>query len=182
MKLSPGKARLSGGGRLFFAHFKPKATLIFLSPLALLFSAFGLQEKATFIVAVPAQVAWTDTGLEVQAGEVLVIRASGTISLQVGNPDGFCGPDGLDLKTPQQPLPEERLGSLIGKVALLLRTEIDPETKEVIRYEEVRLFLVGKESEISMPISGRLYLGPNENVVEDNSGEFLVAITRVTKK
>lgn len=146
-----------------------------LLPLLLLRSS---QEKPRLVIAVPANVSWTDTGLEVEEGEELSFHASGTISLQVGNPDGFCGPDGLDLQTPQQPLPAEKLGILIGKVSRLLSTEVDPKTKEVIRHEETRVFAIGKERRVLMPLTGRLYLGVNENVVEDNSGEFLVVIQK----
>jgi hypothetical protein len=32
-----------------------------------------------------------------------------------------------------------------------------------------------------MPAKGRLYLGINENVVGDNSGEFKVTVTAATK-
>lgn len=155
-----------------------KRVLILLS-LGLIFLDFF--PPARLVVAVPAQVAWTDTGLEVEEGEEIIFEASGTISLQAGNPEGFCDPEGLDFKTAQQPLPEEKLGMLIGKVARLLSVEIDPQTKEIKRHEEVRLFPIGQRREIQMPISGRLYLGINENVVEDNSGEFLVVIHRLRK-
>ncbi|MCX7974184.1 MAG: hypothetical protein N3B16_06730 [Candidatus Aminicenantes bacterium] len=148
--------------------------------LSFIFLTFFIQETRV-VVAVPAQVAWTDTGLEVEEGEALIFEASGTISLQAGNPEGFCDPEGLDLKTAQQPLIEEKLGMLIGKVARLLSTEIDPETKEIKRLEEERLFPIGRTREIEMPLSGRLYLGINENVVEDNSGEFLVVIRKFRK-
>lgn len=145
--------------------------------LSLIFLSFFPQEK--LVVAVPAQIAWTDTGLEVEEGEKIIFEAKGTISLQAGNPEGFCEPEGLDFKTTQQPLPEEKLGMLIGKVARLLSVELDPQTKEIKRQEEVRLFPIGKSREVTMPLSGRLYLGINENVVEDNSGEFLVIIYRL---
>jgi len=142
----------------------------------LIFGAF-IQELR-LVVAVPAQVAWTDTGLEVEEGDEFVFEASGKISLQTGNPEAFCGPEGLDLKTFQKPLVEERLGMLLGKVARLISTEIDPQTREVKKIEEVRLFPIGRSNQIKMPISGRLYLGINENIIEDNSGEFLVVIRK----
>ncbi len=145
----------------------------------LLFSmSTSAQQKPLLVIAVPAQMAWTDTGIEVQEGEKFQFHASGTISLQVGNPEGFCGPEGLDLQTQQQPLPEERLGLLVGKVVRLIKTEVDPETKEIIRQEEINLFPIGQEKVVTMPSTGRLYLGINENVVEDNSGEFLVVIRK----
>ncbi len=138
-------------------------------------------QELRLVLAVPAQVAWTDTGLEVEEGEEFIFEARGTISLQTGNPEGLCGPEGLDLKTMQQPMAEERLGMLLGKVARLISVEIDPQTKEDKRIEEVRLFAIGRERQVKMPFKGRLYLGINENVVEDNSGEFLVVIRKLSK-
>jgi len=151
---------------------------IFLIILGWLICGAFIQELR-LVIAVPAQIAWTDTGIEVEEGEEFVFEASGKISLQAGNPEGFCGPEGLDLKTFQQPLVEERLGMLLGKVARLISIEIDPQTKEYRKIEEVRLFPIGRSGQIRMPISGRLYLGINENVVEDNSGEFLVVIKKL---
>jgi hypothetical protein len=145
--------------------------------ICLIFSAFV--QELRLVVAVPAQIAWTDTGLEVEEGDEVAFEASGKISLQAGNPEGFCGPEGLDLKTSQQPLVEEKLGMLLGKVVKLISMEIDPQTKEVKRIEEIRLFPIGRAGNVKMPISGRLYLGINENVVEDNSGEFLVVIKKL---
>lgn len=146
----------------------------------LLFSIIQAQELK-LVVAVPAQVAWTDTGLEVEEGEEFIFEASGTISLQAGNPEGFCGPEGMELRTIQQPMAEEKLGMLLGKVAQLISVEIDPQTKEAKRIEEVRLFAIGRQRQVIMPMKGRLYLGINENVVEDNSGEFLVVIRKLNR-
>ncbi|MGQ9578664.1 MAG: hypothetical protein ACUVWQ_08575, partial [Candidatus Aminicenantales bacterium] len=165
-------------GKLVFRKAAPSKVILFALFLFFRSPSLNLQEKPRLVIAVPAQVSWTDTGLEVEEGEELIFRASGTISLQVGNPDGFCDPDGLNFQTAQQPLPAERLGILIGRVTRLLSTEVDPKTKEEIRHEETKVFPIGKERRVLMPLTGRLYLGVNENVVEDNSGEFLVVIQR----
>lgn len=137
-------------------------------------------QELKLVMAVPAQVAWTDTGLEVEEGEEFIFEASGTISLQAGNPEGFCGPEGVELKTIQQPMAEEKLGMLLGKVVQLISIEIDPQIKEAKRLEEIRLFALGRQRRVKMPMKGRLYLGINENVVEDNSGEFLVVVRKLS--
>lgn len=165
-------------GKVLFRKVTPSKVILYALFLFFRSPSLHLQEKPRLVIAVPVQVSWTDTGLEVEEGEELIFRASGTISLQVGNPDGFCDPDGLNFQTAQQPLPAERLGILIGKVTRLLSTEVDLKTKEVIRHEETKVFPIGKERRVLMPLAGRLYLGVNENVVEDNSGEFLVVIQR----
>jgi len=130
---------------------------------------------------VPGVSNWTDTGLDVVEGEEYVVRATGGISLQRGNPTAFCGPDGLDLRTAQQPLPDRNIGALVGRVVLLISVTKDPETKKEIRNERIELFYIGSESRILIPIKGRFFLGINENVAGDNSGEFKASIFRVKK-
>ncbi len=121
-------------------------------------------------IAVPANIDWTDTGFDVRSGQSLRFKASGGITLQQGNPIGFCGPDGLDLATVQQPLKDHNYGALIGKIVLTLSVEIDEETGEEIREELIEYFYIGTERTVNMPLDGSLYLGLNELVVEDNSG------------
>lgn len=133
-------------------------------------------DKNSFVVAVPANAAWTDTRLEVNAGQEIAFRATGRITLQVGNPQAECRPSGYDLRTVQQPLQEENLGALIGKVVISLTVTVDEETGEEKREEIARIFFIGAERELEMPASGRLFLGINENVIGDNAGEFLVTI------
>lgn len=127
-------------------------------------------------LTVPSNVLWTDSGYDVEGDQTLSFSASGGISLQVGNPMAYCGPDGYDLKTVQQPIQNKNIGSLIGKVVLLISIEVDEETGEETRNEMIEIFHIGSDRIVSMPISGRLFLGVNENVAEDNSGQFTVDI------
>jgi hypothetical protein len=127
-------------------------------------------------LTVPSNVQWTDTGYDVEGEQTLSFSGSGGISLQVGNPMAYCGPDGYDLKTVQQPIQDKNIGALIGKVVLLISIEVDEETGEETRNEMVEIFHIGSEQIISMPISGRLFLGINENIAGDNSGQFTVDI------
>jgi len=131
-------------------------------------------------LTVASNTQWTDTGYDVQQSQEIHFRATGGISLQVGNPMAYCGPDGYDLKTLQQPLQDNNIGAVIGKVILLISIEIDEETGEELRNEIEELFYIGSEQRVSMPLAGRLFLGINENVVEDNSGQFVVDI-RLTR-
>ncbi|MFC2163441.1 hypothetical protein ACFLT2_00425 [Acidobacteriota bacterium] len=127
-----------------------------------------------------SNVKWTDTGYDVQQNQEIHFRATGGISLQVGNPMAYCGPDGYDLKTLQQPLQDNNIGAVIGKVVLLISIEIDEETGEETRNEIEELFYIGSEQRVSMPINGRLFLGINENVAQDNSGQFMVDIRLIS--
>jgi hypothetical protein len=117
-------------------------------------------------LVIPGNVGWVDTGIDVEEGEELFFRSEGEISLQRGNPDAACGPDGADIQGLQQPVPGQNLGCLAGKVSQVLS----------VRDELIRCFFIGHEQSVAMPIRGRLYVGVNENVVRDNDGQFRVAI------
>lgn len=129
-------------------------------------------------IEVKAALGWVDTGVDVREGEWLVFRASGNISLQKGNPIAGCGPEGLDLQTPQQPLPDRNLGALVGKVVKVLSVTVDEETGEEVREEVSSVFYIGAGSEVQIPLEGRLYLGVNDNVYADNDGQFAVLILK----
>jgi len=140
-----------------------------------------LAEGEALVVTVPGNLSWTDTEMEVTAGQEIVFKAAGKISLQKGNPQAECGPEGYDLRTVQQPLPENNLGSLIGKVVISVMMSVDEKTGEEKKEEVAQFFFVGAENRVEMPAPGRLFLGINENVSGDNAGEFKVSITTVKK-
>ena len=144
---------------------------------ALLACWAGAGQELLKSIPVPAAAGWVDTGLDVEAGREIVFLASGEISLQVGNAEAACGPAGLDLRSMQQPIPDRNLGALVGKVAQVVGVRKDEETGEEIPDEIVRLFYIGPDSVCAMPLSGRLYLGVNENVIRDNAGEFSVSVS-----
>jgi hypothetical protein len=129
-------------------------------------------------IAVPADAGWVDTGIDVGPGEELRISASGEINLQRGNPEAVCGPAGLDLITVEQPIPNANLGALIGKVAQLVASRTDEDSRMEVRDEIFMLFLIGPEKALTVPFKGRLYLGVNENVLKDNGGEYAVLVVR----
>ncbi|MCJ7487380.1 MAG: hypothetical protein MUQ25_14625, partial [Candidatus Aminicenantes bacterium] len=95
-----------------------------------------------------------------------------------GNPDAGCGPGGLDVITVEQPVPNENLGALIGRVAQLVSIRMDEDSGMEIRDEIFVLFFIGPERAVSVPVKGRLFLGLNENVLNDNAGEFTVFVSR----
>jgi hypothetical protein len=136
----------------------------------------GLEWKEVSRMTVLGSAGWTDTGLEVKEDQEIYFSAQKQISLQRGNPMAWCGPDGMDRKTMQQPIPDKNIGALIGKIVWLISIEVDEESGEEIRHEIIEKFYIGSANQVRMPISGRLFLGINENVVGDNSGEFEVII------
>jgi hypothetical protein len=136
-------------------------------------------QEGTRRIVVPAAAGWVDAGFDVAEGDLYVFLAEGEITLQRGNPAAQCGPDGLDLRTVQQPILDRNLGALVGKVAQLVSVRIDEDTGEEIRDEILSLFPIGSESRVVMPIQGRLFLGINESVVKDNGGEFTVVAVKI---
>ena len=121
---------------------------------------------------------WTDTGLDVLVDQEFWFEASGLVCLQTGNPEAYCGPEGINIRTMQQPLPEGNLGCLVGKVLQHVMIVEDPKTKEKTIREFGVVFPVGKAGRVRIPADGRLLLGPNENVTGDNDGTFSVFIYR----
>ncbi|MBN2244699.1 MAG: hypothetical protein JW755_02530 [Candidatus Aminicenantes bacterium] len=136
----------------------------------------GRETSSVRNVTVMSSEGWADTGVEVFEGEVLLFQSEGVISLQEGNPIAYCGPEGYDLQTVQQPIRDRNIGALIGKVVKLLSIEVDKQTGEEIRHEQVEYFYIGKERKVTMPLTGHLYLGVNETVYRDNSGAFRVTM------
>jgi hypothetical protein len=140
------------------------------------FSVLSIGGQTGLEVTVPANVDWTDTGLDVVEGQEFIFRAVGQISLQKGNPVTYCDPDGYNYQSLQQPIQDKNIGALIGKVYFLISLEVDEETGEEIRNEREEIFYIGSSNRITMPMDGRLYLGVNENLVADNDGVFHVLI------
>ncbi len=132
--------------------------------------------EETRTIVVPGNVAWTDTGIEVVQGQAIEFDAEGMISLQKGNPQADCGPDGYDLRTVQQPLTDRNLGSLIGKVVIAVTLIKDKKTGDEKIDEAAELFPIGARNRVEMPAKGRLFLGVNELVIGDNAGQFMVTI------
>ena len=112
-------------------------------------------------VRVDASQAWTGTGFNVRAGDLLVFRASGRINFGQGVTQ-TSGPEGNDsLKRASYPVAGMPVGALIGRVG------------------NGAPFLIGTNTQpIRMPSNGPLMLGANDDEIGDNSGVFTVSITR----
>jgi PA-IL-like protein len=111
-------------------------------------------------VRVEANTRWTDTGLMVQSGERIAFSTNGTIEYGRGM---STGPDG-DKNIPPRPgyaIRDMPVGGLIGRVG------------------NGAPFAIGSTSTpIPMPVTGRLFLGVNDDGYTDNTGGFDVAIAR----
>ena len=121
---------------------------------------YGQQSSnGTFTVAANRQ--WTPTGIRVNQGEVLRFSSTGEI-LFSGNAADRAGVAGsLEHKfVGGAPLPRALAGALIGRI------------------DNGLPFGIGNLTTITVPASGLLYLGTNDDNVSDNSGQFQVVISR----
>ena len=112
-------------------------------------------------VRVDAQRAWTDTGLNVNAGDRVVFSASGQIAYgqsagQTSDPNGNSAERRATYPDPSVPV-----GALLGKVGNSAPFAIGMQTQPLV-----------------MPASGRLMLGVNDNELGDNSGFYSVTVTK----
>ena len=115
----------------------------------------GMRERD---VNVDATVEWNDTGVDVRSGQTLYFSADGHIRWSAGRRSGPEGEHNSANGT--RPLPAQRRGALIGRVG---------DSKDY--------FPVGADKgPIRMRSSGRLYLGVNDDSLQDNAGSFQVAI------
>lgn len=127
----------------------------------------GITGSKTRDVKITPVKLWTDTGLDVKAGQEVEIRAQGEVFI---NENTACSPTGL-----QDPgaapikkmflrkfnvMREAGHGALIGKVG-------DGGTP----------FLVGKAHTFKSHSEGRLYLGINDKDYHNNHGAFEAEVT-----
>jgi len=113
------------------------------------------------IVVLDPRERWTDTGLDVIAGDRLSFDAEGTLQLSDGGPD-TASPSGAasGRRAASAPLPRAAAGALIARIG------------------GSAPLLIGNQRTIARaPVSGRLYLGVNDDHLADNSGEFRVSVT-----
>jgi Ca2+-binding EF-hand superfamily protein len=121
---------------------------------------WGRGNDQALSVIVTNREEWTDTGIDVRAGDSLDITATGRVqySSQLAH---VTGPDGTPSVTrPQAPMPNTAVGALVGRVG-----------------NSAPFFVGAKANALRVPRAGRLFLGINDDILTDNSGEFRVTIS-----
>ena len=117
-------------------------------------------DLTTHKIAVRTNVSWQRTGIQVDSGERIALAASGEY---VFHSAGYtCGPEGIpDAKpfTGSWPATELTGLALIGKIG---ETGIP--------------FLVGPAAEIQADHDGELFLGVNDDIVDENTGTLSVKV------
>lgn len=117
----------------------------------------GLRERD---VRVSAREAWTDTGIAVRPGQTIYVDANGRVRWGPGRQDG---PEG-ERNSPRndgRPIPGRPAAALIGRVG-----------------EGTDVFHIGNTTDgIRMRSGGTLYLGINDDFLDDNNGAFTVTVS-----
>jgi hypothetical protein len=117
----------------------------------------GMREKQTIV---SADVPWNDTGVDVRAGQTIYFEAQGQVRWGRDRRDGPAG-ERNSPNNPGRPIPNRNAAALIGKIG---NTSND-------------YFFIGDETgPVRMRSAGRLYLGINDEVLTDNSGNFRVVV------
>jgi len=117
----------------------------------------GLREKE---VRVAANVAWSDTGIDVRDGQDLYFAARGRVRWGPDRRDGPAGEKNSPVNQ-NRPIPRRPAAALIGKIG----------------ESSTDYFFIGDdEGAIRMRARGRLFLGLNDDYLLDNSGAFTVTV------
>ena len=107
---------------------------------------------------IQANQPWTDTGIQVNAGDQVTFRVTGQIGTMQGQPT--VGPEGKTGETSDKyPMPTMQAGALIGRVGTGAPFSIGSE-----------------QAPIQMQSGGSLLLGINDDFFGDNTGAFSVTI------
>ncbi len=114
----------------------------------------GMRERQ---VMVSASNAWSDSGVDVRAGQTIFFEAEGRVRWGRDRQDGPAG-ERNSPSNPNRPMGNRNAAALIGKIGN-------------------DLFFIGDDAgPIRMRSSGRLYLGINDDVLTDNSWNFRVVV------
>ena len=103
--------------------------------------------------------AWTDTGIDLRAGQEIYFQTSGQVTW---SPNKRVDANGTrnSGSNPNRPLPTRDGGALIGRIG------------------ERDIFLIGLDmGPFRIRQNGRLYLGVNDDTLDDNSGFYYVVVS-----
>ena len=151
------RVRLSEVGRLYLGRY-PGAAAIESSSAP---TSTATTAGQTGGVTVNAAQRWTPTGITVANGQQVGFDASGEVQLST-DPNDTAATAGSKMgrRLSAGPLPGQLAGALIGRVG------------------NGQAFGIGNQpGPLSMPAAGVLFLGVNDDNVDDNRGAFTVTVT-----
>jgi hypothetical protein len=116
--------------------------------------------RAARTVVVPANVPWTNSGIQVSRGQWVRFEPSGEIRLSFNGDDSATAAGAKNYRFAEKaPIPTIPAGALIGRV------------------NNGKPFSIGDTTQaFQMPANGTLFLGVNDDHVPDNSGNFVVKV------
>lgn len=116
-------------------------------------------------VSVSARQRWTPTGLTVQKGETIRFNTTGEVQLSPDPNDTAQAAGAASQRlAPGAPMPRIFAGALIGRIG-----------------QNGQPFAIGNQTTVTMPETGQLFLGVNDDNLADNQGEFRVEIQRTNQ-
>ena len=110
-------------------------------------------------VTVNPTEAWTDTGVELRNGQEVYFQTTGQVTW---SPNRRVDADGTRNSKPDtnRPLPDRNSGALIGRIG------------------ERDIFFIGTDmGPFRVRGNGRLYLGVNDDRIDDNTGSYRVIVS-----
>jgi hypothetical protein len=114
---------------------------------------------ATQAIRVNSQQRWTDAVIEVRAGDVITFDASGSIVMSDNSGDTATPAGSFQgRRAPDAPILNQLAGGLVARIG---------------NYGPI---WIGDRRTLTAPVSGRLYLGVNDDHLADNRGEFTVTV------
>ena len=116
----------------------------------------GLRERT---ITVGSTTAWNDTGIDLRSGATVFFEASGNVRWGRDRRDGPEGENDSP-NNPNRPIPNRPAAGLIGRVG-----------------NGADFFFIGNEQgPVRVRSSGRLFLGINDDFLQDNTGNFRVIV------
>lgn len=114
----------------------------------------GMRERQ---IVVSADQQWIDSGVDVRAGQTIYFEAQGRVRWGRDRQDGPAG-ERNSPSNPNRPMGNRNAAALIGRIGN-------------------DMFFIGDDTgPVRMRAGGRLFLGVNDDVLTDNSGNFRVVV------
>lgn len=121
--------------------------------------AAGRGEPRVRTFDVDPRASWVFSGFTVERGDTLVVNVEGSVQLSDDSGDAATAAGSeRGRRAAGAPMPRELAGALIARIG------------------NGRPFAVGDQIQIIAPASGELYLGVNDDFLNDNRGRFRVRI------
>ena len=116
----------------------------------------GMRERQ---VNVTSRDAWSDTGIDVRAGQQIYFQSSGETRWGPNRRDGAAG-ERNSPRNAGRPLPDRPAAALLGRIG------------------DSDMFFIGDQpGPFRIRSNGRLYLGINDDVLTDNTGALRVTVS-----